>query len=61
MATRGDDLSELAQDISMAITKARRLNLPTSAYILSMVLVEVSEALKAAAEEEEQEEDGTAG
>jgi hypothetical protein len=61
MATRGDDLSELAQDISMAITKARRLNLPTSAYILSMVLVEVSEALKAAADEEEQEEDGTAG
>ena len=61
MATRGDDLSELAQDISMAITKARRLNLPTSAYILSMVLVEVSEALKAFADEEEQEEDGTAG
>ncbi|MGA7994002.1 MAG: hypothetical protein WCA28_03745 [Bradyrhizobium sp.] len=61
MATRGDDLSELAQDISMAITKARRLNLPTSAYILSMVLVEVSEALKAADDEEEQEEDGTAG
>lgn len=61
MATRGDDLSELAQDISMAITKARRLNLPTSAYILSMVLVEVSEALKAADDEEGQEEDGTAG
>ena len=61
MATRGDDLNELAQDISTAITKARRLNLPTSAYILSMVLVEVSEALKAAADEEEHEEDDAAG
>jgi hypothetical protein len=57
MATRGDDLNELAQDISAAITRARRLNLPTSAYILSMVLVEVSEALKAAAGEEEAEDD----
>lgn len=53
MATREDDLNELALDISNAIEKARQLNLPTSAYILSMVLVEVSEALKAAADEEE--------
>jgi hypothetical protein len=57
MATREDDLNELAQDISTAIAKARRLNLPTSAYILSMVLVEVSEALKAAAAAEEEEDD----
>lgn len=57
MATREDDLNELAQDISTAIAKARRLNLPTSAYILSMVLVEVSEALKAATDEEEEEDD----
>ncbi|WP_291686459.1 hypothetical protein [Bradyrhizobium sp.] len=57
MATRGDDLSELAQDVSTAIAKARHLNLPTSAYILSMVLVEVSEALKAAADEEEEDGD----
>lgn len=57
MATREDDLNELAQDISAAIRKARRLDLPTSAYILSMVLVEVSEALKAAAEEEHEEDD----
>jgi hypothetical protein len=35
------------------MTKTRQLNLPTSAYILSMVMVEVSEALKAAAEEKE--------
>ena len=55
--TREDDLNELAQDISTAIEKARQLNLPTSAYILSMVLVEVSEALKAAADEEQAEDD----
>jgi hypothetical protein len=61
MATRGDDLNELAQDISTAIAKARRLNLPTSAYILSMVLVEVSEALKAAGDEEAAEEGDVAG
>ena len=57
MTTREDDLNELAQDISTAIEKARQLNLPTSAYILSMVLVEVSEALKAAADEDEEEDD----
>jgi hypothetical protein len=48
MATREDDLSELATNVRTAIAKAQQLNLPTSAYILSMVLVEVSEALKAA-------------
>jgi hypothetical protein len=61
MATRGDDLNELAQDITSAIARARRLNLPTSAYILSMVLVEVSEALKAAGDDDEQEEGDAAG
>jgi hypothetical protein len=49
MATRENELDELALDIKSAIAKARQLNLPTSAYILSMVLVEVSEAMKAAA------------
>ena len=58
--TREDDLNELAQDISTEIEKARQLNLPTSAYILSMVLVEISEALKAD-EEEDQEADDVAG
>ena len=58
--TREDDLNELAQDISTAIEKARQLNLPTSAYILSMVLVEISEALKVD-EDEEQEADDAAG
>jgi hypothetical protein len=50
MATREDDLSELATNVRTAIAKAQQLNLPTSAYILSMVLVEVSEALKAVAD-----------
>ena len=49
MVTREDDLKELATSLSAAIAKARQLNLPTSAYILSMALEEVSQALKAAA------------
>ena len=52
MATRADDLNELATGITTAIVKARQLDLPTSAYILSMVLVEVSEAINAAAEDQ---------
>ena len=48
MPIREDDLKELALDISRAIVKARQLKLPTSAYILSMVLMEVSEAIEAA-------------
>jgi len=59
MVTREDDLNELANSVSAAIEKARKLNLPTSAYILSMVLVEVSEALRTSADQEE--EDGAAG
>jgi len=51
MAIREDDLNELATGITTAIVKARQLDLPTSAYILSMVLVEVSEAINAAAED----------
>jgi hypothetical protein len=47
MATREDDLKQLALDISTTIEKAQQLKLPTSACILSMVLVEVSEAIKA--------------
>jgi hypothetical protein len=45
MVTREDDLKELAINLSAAIAKARQLNLPTSAYILSMALVEVLRAL----------------
>ena len=49
MATREEDLNELALNLSTAIAKARQLKLPTSAYILSMALLEVSQAMKAAA------------
>jgi hypothetical protein len=48
--TREDDLNELAITLSAAIEKARQLKLPTSAYILSMALVEVTEAAKATAD-----------
>ena len=48
MVTREDDLRDLAISLSAAIVKARQLNLPTSAYILSMALVEVSQALNTA-------------
>jgi hypothetical protein len=47
MATREDDVNELIKMISTAIEKARELNMNTSAYILSMVLVEVTAAAKA--------------
>jgi hypothetical protein len=53
MVTREDDLKELAISLSAAIAKARQLNLPTSAYILSMALAEVSQALKAEKDDEE--------
>jgi hypothetical protein len=48
MVTREDDLKELSISLQAAIAKARQLNLPTSAYILSMALVEVSQARKVA-------------
>ena len=47
MAGPKNDLDELADMISAAVEKARQLNMHTSAYILSMVLVEVSETAKA--------------
>jgi hypothetical protein len=43
MMTRADELSEMAQTIVSTIEKARYLKLPTSAYILSMALLEVME------------------
>ena len=49
MASPENDLDELADMISVAIEKARQLNMHTSAYILSMALAEVSKAAKAAA------------
>ena len=44
--TRANDLKELAAILSMAIEKARKLHLATSAYILSMAMTEISEALR---------------
>jgi hypothetical protein len=60
MVTREDDLKELALNISAAIVKARQLNLPTSVYILSMVLVEVSEAINPVGDEPDDEDGGAA-
>jgi hypothetical protein len=51
MGTRKDELKELESSLRSAIEKARGLNLPTSAYILSMALVEVSQLLEAEAED----------
>jgi len=51
MVTRADDLKELASNIKTAMEQTRRLNLPTSTYILSMVLLEVSQALKATSDD----------
>lgn len=48
MATREEELKDLARTLQAAVEKARELSLPTSAYILSMALVEVSQALAAA-------------
>ncbi len=42
--SRGDELKELASELSHAAERARRLGLPTTVYLLSMALVEVREA-----------------
>jgi hypothetical protein len=47
MPTREEELKKLASSLQAAIAKARELNLPTSAYILSMAIVEVSQVLEA--------------
>ncbi|BBZ94785.1 MULTISPECIES: hypothetical protein [Bradyrhizobium] len=46
--SRGDELKELASDLSRAVETARRVGLPTTVYLLSMALVEVREAAAAA-------------
>jgi hypothetical protein len=51
--TRENDLNELSTLLSTAIAQARRLDLPTSAYILSMALLEVSQALELAQGDEQ--------
>ncbi len=42
--SRENELKELAKDLSRAVETARRVGLPTTAYLLSMALVEVREA-----------------
>jgi hypothetical protein len=46
--SRGEQLEELASDLSRAAETALRIGLPTTAYLLSMALVEVREAVAAA-------------
>ncbi|MCS3725659.1 hypothetical protein [Bradyrhizobium betae] len=46
--SRGEQLRELASDLSRAAETARRVGLPTTVYLLSMALVEVKEAAAAA-------------
>jgi hypothetical protein len=46
--SRGDELKELASELSRAAEVARRVGLPTTVYLLSMALVEVREAVAAA-------------
>ncbi|WFU21605.1 hypothetical protein QA649_26260 [Bradyrhizobium sp. CB1717] len=42
--SRGEELKELASELSRAAERARRIGLPTTVYLLSMALVEVREA-----------------
>jgi hypothetical protein len=55
--SRGDELKELASDLSRAVETARSVGLPTTVYLLSMALVEVREAARAA---DEEDDDGAA-
>ncbi|WP_192859589.1 hypothetical protein [Bradyrhizobium sp. DOA9] len=55
--SRGDELKELASDLSRAAETARRLGLPTTVYLLSMAQVEVREAVAAT---DEGDDDGAA-
>ncbi len=55
--SRGDELKDLAGELSRAAEKARRLGLPTTVYLLSMALVEAREAAEAA---DDDDDDGAA-
>ncbi len=46
--SRRQELEELTGELSRAAESARRLGLSTTVYLLSMALVEVSEASEAA-------------
>ena len=45
---RGEQLKELARDLSRAVETARRVGLPTTVYLLSMALMEVMDAAASA-------------
>ncbi|MBR0780313.1 hypothetical protein [Bradyrhizobium iriomotense] len=49
--SRGEELKELASELSRAAERARRIGLPTTVYLLSMALVEVREAAAVAADD----------
>ncbi len=51
--SRGDELNELASELSRAAERARRIGLPTTVYLLAMALVEVREAAEAARAEDD--------
>lgn len=55
--SRGEQLRELARDLSRAVETARRVGLPTTVYLLSMALVEVRDAVAAA---DDGDDDGAA-
>lgn len=55
--TRADDLKELSAILSAAMQRARELHLPTSAYILAMAQVEISEALKVVSDNDNDDAD----
>ena len=55
--SRGQQLEELASDLSLVVERARQLGLPTTVYLLSMALVEVREAAEA---ENGDDDDGAA-
>jgi hypothetical protein len=55
--SRGEELKELASELSRATERARRIGLPTTVYLLSMALVEVREAATAA---DDGDDDGAA-
>ncbi|WP_369724223.1 MULTISPECIES: hypothetical protein [unclassified Bradyrhizobium] len=51
--SRGDELNELASELSRAAERARRIGLPATVYLLAMALVEVREAAEAARAEDD--------
>ena len=55
--SRGQQLEELASELSLVVERARQLGLPTTVYLLSMALVEVREAAEA---ENGDDDDGAA-